>query len=216
MSMRISHEAIYLYVYVLRTLKKELLRGFRRKHKRRYKKLEKPKQTKPLDDMTSIDERPFEVKDRIIPGHLIIGKNRQSALGTLTKRETRFGLLVKVNGKSADEIRKKFACKFKKLPQHARLSMIYDQGREMAQHLRLSADAKIKVYFTHKGCPWGRGTNEKFNGLVRQFFPKGSDFNKVSYYQVNKAQDLLNGRPRKVLDWEIPYEAFAKSVALKP
>ncbi len=222
MSMRISHEAIYLYVYVLPkgTLKKELLRGFRRKHKRRYQKRGKTKQTKPLKDMTSIDERPSDVEERIIPGHwegdLIIGKNRQSALGTLTERKTRFGLLVKVNGKSADEIRKKFARKFKKLPQHARLSMTYDQGREMAQHLRLSAEAKIKVYFAHKGCPWERGTNENFNGLVRQFFPKGTDFNKVSYYQINKAQDLLNGRPRKVLDWDTPYEAFAKSVALKP
>ena len=222
MSMRISHEAIYTYVYVLPkgTLKKELLRGFRRKHKRRYKKCGKTKQTKPLKDMTSIDERPSEVEERIIPGHwegdLIIGKNRQSALGTLTERKSRLGLLVKVKGKSADEIRKKFGRKFKKLPQIVCLSLTYDQGREMAQHLKLSEDAKIKVYFAHKGCPWERGTNENFNGLVRQYFPKGTDFNKVSYYQINKAQHLLNGRPRKVLDWDTPYEAFAKSVALKP
>lgn len=221
MNMRVSHETIYSYVYVLPKgrLKKELLRGFRRKHKRRYKGRKNGKQVKPLQDMLSIEERPAEVEGREIIGHwegdLIIGKNRQSVLGTLTERKSRLGLLVKLNGKSAKEIRKKFARKFKRLPEHARLTLTYDQGREMAEHVGLTKEAKIKVYFAHKGCPWERGTNENFNGLVRQFFPKGTDFNKVSYYQINKAQDLLNGRPRKVLDWNTPYEAFAENVALK-
>jgi IS30 family transposase len=79
----------------------------------------------------------------------------------------------------------------------------------------LTADIKIRVYFAHKGCPWERGTNENFNGLVRQFFPKGTDFNKVSNYHINIVQNMLNGRPRRVLNWQTPYEAFIKIVALK-
>ena len=86
----------------------------------------------------------------------------------------------------------------------------------MAQHAQLAMETKVRVYFAHKGCPWERGTNENFNGLVRQFFPKGTDFNKVSNYHINKVQDLLNVRPRKVLSWETPYEVFGRSVALKP
>ena len=206
MSMRISHEAIYAYVYVLPkgTLKKELLRGFRRSHKRRYRKGGDAAKSRPLKDIGSIDERPSEVKSHIIHGHwegdLMIGYNRQSALGTLTERTSRLGLLVRLRGKSAEEIRKKFARKLKRLPQHARLSLIYDQGSEMSEHAILAADTKIRVYFAHKGCPWERGTNENFNGLVRQFFPKGTDFNKVSNYHINKVQNILNGRPRRVLN----------------
>ncbi len=220
MEMRISHEAIYSYVYVLPkgTLKQELTNGFRRKHKRRHKKRKTGKIERPLKDMVSIDDRPNEVEGRKIFGHwegdLIIGKNRQSALGTLTERKTRFGLLVRVRGKSAKEIKSKFARKFKSLPSHAKLTLTYDQGREMADHVGLTKSSKVKVYFAHKSSPWERGTNENFNGLVRQFFPKGTDFNKVTYYQIQKAQALLNGRPRRVLDYDTPYEAFAKEVAL--
>lgn len=221
MDMRISPETIYSYVYVLPkgTLKKELMRGFRRKRKRRHKRRSGGKIERPLKEMTMIDERPEEVEGRQMFGHwegdLIIGKNRQSALGTLTERKTRLGLLIRLKGRSAEEIKRKFARKFKSLPSHARLTMTYDQGREMADHLGLTKSSKVKVYFAHKGCPWERGTNENFNGLVRQFFPKGTDFNKVSYYEIRKAQDLLNGRPRKALDYYTPYEVFAKEVALK-
>jgi IS30 family transposase len=221
MKMRISHEAIYAYVYVMPkgTLKKEILKSMRHRHKRRYLS-RNGKLAKPLKDMVSIDERPAEVESREIPGHwegdLIIGRNRQSALGTLTERQSRFGLLVRLNGKSAEEVRKRFGRKLKQLPKHARLSMTYDQGREMAGHALLTKETEVQVYFAHKGCPWERGTNENFNGLVRQFFPKGTDFNAVSDYQINKAQDLLNGRPRKVLDFDTPYEVFSRNVALKP
>ena len=222
MAMKISHEAIYAHVYVLPKgdLKKELLKCLRRSHKHRYRKRGDTTELKPLKDMISIDERPSEVESREVPGHwegdLMIGRNRQSALGTLAERTSRFALLVKLRGKSAQEIRKKFALKLKRLPCHLRLSLTYDQGREMAQHAQLAMETKVRVYFAHKGCPWERGTNENFNGLVRQFFPKGTDFNKVSNYHINKVQDLLNGRPRKVLSWETPYEVFGRSVALKP
>ena len=221
MSMRISHEAIDAYVYVLPkgTLKKELISGFRRSHKRRYRKGKEAVKSRPFTDMVSIDERPSEVEGWMVPGHwegdLMIGRNRQSALGTLTERTSRLGLLIRLRGKSAEEIRKKFARKLKRLPQHARLSLTYDQGREMSEHAILTADTKIRVYFAHKGCPWERGTNENFNGLVRQFFPKGTDFNKVSNDHINKVQNMLNGRPRRVLNWQTPYEAFTKIVALK-
>lgn len=221
MNMRISHEAIYAHVYVLPkgNLKKELLKCLRRGHKRRYRSRKNATEPKPLKDMISIDERPLEVESRTIPGHwegdLIIGRNRQSALGTLTERMSRFALLVKVHGKNAEEIRKKFARKLKRLPEHLRLSLTYDQGREMAQHTLFTQATDIRVYFAHKGCPWERGTNENFNGLLRQFFPKGTDFNQVTGYQINRVQDLLNGRPRKVLNWETPFEVLGRSVALE-
>ena len=221
MTMRISHEAIYAHVYVMPkgTLKKELLKCFRRGHKRRYRKRGKAIESKPLKDMVGIEERPVEVENRLVPGHwegdLIIGRNRQSALGTLVERTSRITLLVKLRDKSANEVRKKFALKLKRLPQHARLSLTYDQGREMAQHQKLTAQTNVRVYFAHKGCPWERGTNENMNGLIRQFFPKGTDFNKVSLYHINKVQDLLNGRPRRMFDYDTPYEVFERSVALK-
>jgi len=221
MDKRISHEAIYAHVYVLPkgNLKKELLRCLRRRHKRRYR-WRKLGVSKPLTDMVSIDERPPEVASREIPGHwegdLIIGRNRQSALGTLTERKSRFGMLVRLRGKDAEEIRKRFAQKMKQLPKHARLTLTYDQGREMAEHALFTKDTDVKVYFAHKASPWERGTNENYNGLVRQFFPKGTDFNAVSDYQINKVQDLINGRPRKVLDFDTPYEVFSSIVALKP
>lgn len=215
MKMRISHEAIYAYVYVLPkgNLKKELLKCLRRGHKRRYRD-RKGVVSRPLKDMVSIEQRPIDVETRQIPGHwegdLIIGRNRQSVLGTLIERKSRFALLVKVRGKDAQEIRTRFARKFKRLPKHARLSLTYDQGREMAQHALLTKQADVQVYFAHKACPWERGTNENFNGLVRQFFPKGTNFKNVSDYQINRVQDMLNGRPRKVLNWETPFEVFEK------
>ena len=123
---------------------------------------------------------------------------------------------MRLHGKDAEEIRKQFARKMKRLPKHARLTLTYDQGREMAEHSLFTKETEVKVYFAHKGSPWERGTNENYNGLVRQYFPKGTDFNAVSDYQINKVQDLINGRPRKVLDFLTPFEVFEQFVALNP
>ena len=103
---------------------------------------------------------------------------------------------------------KAFAKEVKKLPKQMKLSMTYDQGREMARHKLFTNITGVKVYFAHPRSPWERGTNENTNGLIRQFFPKGTEFNKVSRYEVKKVQDLLNGRPRAALNFQKPYEVF--------
>jgi transposase, IS30 family len=214
MTMRISPEAIYSYIYVLPrgSLKKELTSCLRQNHKRRYKQSRGVKIERKIEDMLSIEERPAEVADRIIPGHwegdLIVGKNNRSALGTLVERTTRTTILIPVKSKEAEVVAKAFAKEVKKLPQQMKLSMTYDQGREMARHKLFTNITGVKVYFAHPSSPWERGTNENTNGLIRQFFPKGTDFNKVSRYEVKKVQDLLNGRPRQTLGFRKPYEVF--------
>lgn len=224
--MRISHEAIYTYLYVLPKgqLKKELLACLRQGRKRRYKRNRKDGAgiERKLEDMLSIEERPKEVADRTVPGHwegdLIIGKNRRSALGTLVERVTRTTILVPLKNREAETVRKSFAKEVKRLPKQLRLSLTYDQGREMAEHKLFTRQTEAKVYFAHPASPWERGTNENTNGLIRQFFPKGTDFKEVSRKEIKKVQHLLNGRPRKTLNWQTPYEVFNKliqNVALK-
>jgi IS30 family transposase len=214
MAMRIAPETIYTYIYVLPrgSLKKELTSCLRQNRKRRYKQSRGVKMERKIEDMLSIEERPREVEDRIVPGHwegdLIIGKNNRSALGTLVERTTRTTILIPVKSKEAEVVAKAFAKEVKKLPRQMKLSMTYDQGREMAQHKLFTDITGVKVYFAHPRSPWERGTNENTNGLIRQFFPKGTDFNKVNGYEVKKVQDLLNGRPRAALNFQKPYEVF--------
>lgn len=213
-TMNISHEAIYTYLYVLPrgSLKKELLACLRQNRKRRHKQRPGTQAKRDLADMLSIEQRPREVADRIIAGHwegdLIIGKNNRSALGTLVERTTRTTILVPLKNREAQDVAKAFAKEAGKLPKQMKLTMTYDQGREMAQHKLFTNITGIKVYFAHPRSPWERGTNENTNGLIRQYFPKGTDFNKVSRYEIKKAQDELNGRPRKVLNWDTPYKVF--------
>lgn len=214
-SMRVSHETIYSYLYVLARgeLKKELLSCLRRRHKRRRKRRgDKPVSIRKIQDMISIEERPKEVAERTIPGHwegdLLIGRNRQSALGSLVERTTRTTILVRIKSRKASVVRQAFAKEALKLPKQMRFSMTYDQGREMSEHKLFTKQTKMKVYFAHPASPWERGTNENTNGLIRDFFPKGTDFNKVPRKEIKRVQHLLNGRPRKVLDWATPYETF--------
>ena len=214
MTMRIAPETIYTYIYVLPrgSLKKELLACLRRNHKRRYKQSREVEIERKLEDMLSIEERPKEVENRTVPGHwegdLIIGRYNQSALGTLVERTTRTTILVPIKDRRAETVAKAFAREVKKLPKQMKLSMTYDQGREMAQHRLFTNITGVKVYFAHPRSPWERGTNENTNGLIRQFFPKGTDFNKVSRYEIKKVQDLLNGRPRQTLGFRKPYQVF--------
>jgi len=214
MEMRLAPETIYTYLYVLPrgSLKKELIACLRQNRKRRHKQSRGVRFERNIEDMLSIEERPKEVEGRIIPGHwegdLIVGKNNRSALGTLVERTTRTTILVPIKNRRADNVAKAFAKEIKKLPQQMKLSMTYDQGREMAQHKLFTNITGVQVYFAHPRSPWERGTNENTNGLIRQFFPKGTDFNKISRYEVKKAQHLLNGRPRKALGFQKPYEVF--------
>ncbi len=214
MTMRVTPETIYTYLYVLPrgALKKELLSGLRQNRKRRHKQSRGVKIERKIEAMLSIEERPKEVEDRIIPGHwegdLIIGKNNRSALGSLVERTTRTTILVPLKNREAEEVTFAFAKEVKKLPQQMKLSLTYDQGREMTAHKLFTKLTGIKVYFAHPRSPWERGTNENTNGLIRQFFPKGTDFNKVARKEVKKAQHLLNGRPRAALGFRKPFEVF--------
>lgn len=218
-SMQVSAETIYTYLYVQPKgrLKKELCRHLRRRRTRRSKRsfrITQSHRSNAIHDMTSIEERPEEVMGRMVPGHwegdVLIGKNRQSALGTLVERMTRATILIPLKSKKAEEVRKAFEREALKLPEQMRLSMTYDQGNEMQQHLLFTKATRMKVYFAHLGSPWERGTNENTNGLVRDFFPKGTDLGRLSRKKIKQVQHLLNGRPRKVLNFETPYEAFKK------
>lgn len=216
-AMHVAAETIYAYLYVLPRgrLKQELLKALRQGHRRRRRRGGRPREvTRQLEDMLSIEERPAEVADRTVPGHwegdLLIGKCRQSCLGTLVERTTRTVLLVPLKSKRAEEVRKAFAREIRQLPRQMRLTLTYDQGREMAEHKLFTEATQMQVYFAHPASPWERGTNENTNGLIRQFFPKGTDFNKVSEREIKQAQHLLNGRPRKVLGWQSPYETMRK------
>lgn len=216
--MQISPEAIYQYIYVLPRgeLKRTLIaalrqeRGWRRKKHRRSAESETRGK---MTDMLSIEERPACVADRTVPGHwegdLILGKYKRSALGTLVERTTRKTLLIRLGAqKDAEHVRKAYARRMRRLPQRMATSLTYDQGKEMSQHRQFTQSTGITVYFAHPGCPWERGTNENTNGLIRQFFPKGTDFTKVSAQEIRKVECLLNGRPRKTLHWNTPDEVF--------
>lgn len=218
-SMRVAKETIYRYIYVQPKgeLKRSLIQALRRSHKRRYRKnwtneVHKDN-NKSIPNLISIDERPKEVEDRIVPGHwegdLLIGKSKRSALGSLVERTTRKTILVPLlNGRDHESVAKEFSKEFVKIPSKMRKTMTYDQGSEMSSHEKITQKTKIIVYFSHGGSPWERGTNENTNGLVRQFFPKGTDFTKVSRKEIKRVEKLLNGRPRKVLDWKKPEEMF--------
>jgi transposase, IS30 family len=222
-SMRVSHEAIYQYIYVLPrgSLKRSLIEGLRQERAWRRKKHKgrKSEETRgKIADMLSIEERPLEVASRTVPGHwegdLIMGKYKRSALGTLVERTTRYTMLVPLKRKDAETVRKEYARALRALPRDLAKTLTYDQGKEMSEHKQFTIDTGITVYFAHPGSPWERGTNENTNGLIRQFFPKGTEFDKVPLREIRNAQDLLNDRPRKVLDYEKPFEAFTKLVAL--
>ena len=221
MSMHISHETIYAYVYIhpRNNLKRLLLFYLRRKHKYRRTRNKERRKSRPIQDFISIDQRPVEVNSRKVPGHwegdLLMGAQNASAIGTLVERTTRILFLVKLQNKDAVAVRQAFTRKFSYLPQSLKRSLTYDHGQEMAEHKLFAQRTKIKVYFAHPHSPWERGTNENTNALIRDFFPKGTDFSKVSSTELKKVQNLLNDRPRKTLNWYTPKEAFTKTVALE-
>ena len=212
-TMRISHEAIYTYLYVLPcgALKRELARYLRRRH--RFRRPHKVRlSSRPIQDLVSIDERPQEVADRTVPGHwegdLLVGHANASALGTLVERTTRFTVLVPLKAKDAATVRRAFARELRTLPAQLCRSLTYDQGPEMREHRLFTQQTKMRVYFAHPHSPWERGTNENTNGLLRQFFPKGTRFTQVSRAEIKRVQAMFNDRPRKILNWHSPAHAF--------
>ena len=224
--MRISHEAIYQYIYVLPRgrLKQTLIRALRQERKYRRKrdgrKGTAQERRGKISDMLSIEERPEEVSDRTVPGHwegdLIMGKHKRTALGTLVERTTRYTILVPLGkNKDAVTVRKSYAREFQSLPKELAKTLTYDQGKEMSEHKTFTIDTGLQVYFAHPASPWERGTNENTNGLIRQYFPKGTEFDKVSTREIRRVQRELNDRPRAVLNYLKPHEVFNELVALK-
>lgn len=216
--MRISHETIYQHLYCLPRgeLKKELIRGLRQERKMRQPRGAAYYRRQKIKDIVSISERPKEVGNRIVPGHwegdLIMGKDHASAIGTLVERVTRLTLLVPLKEKDAFTVRESFAAAFKRIPEKFKKSLTYDRGSEMSEHKLFTEATDIQVYFADPYSPWQRGTNENTNGLIRQYFPKGTDFNDVPSRAVSEAERRLNSRPRKALDFYTPSEKFYQLV----
>lgn len=216
MNMHISHETIYSFIYILPkgNLKSKLISCLRRNHKYRRRKDYNRIGCGTIQDYLSIEERPKEIADRIIPGHwegdLIIGKRNQSCIGTLVERTTRMTFIVKMNNQDAMTARKAFAREFSTIPKGLKKTLTYDQGQEMAQHKLFTKETDITVYFAHPRSPWERGSNENTNALIRQYFPKGTDFNRIKEKELKEVQKELNDRPRKTLEWHTPHEKFAE------
>lgn len=215
-AMRVSHESIYTYIYVLPRgeLRKELISYLRQGARGRQRRKRGTDERGKIPNMVSIRERPKEVESRTVPGHwesdLLVGKERKSAIGTLVERTTRTTILVPLKTKDAEGVRKAFARTVKRLPKETFLSLTHDRGSEMSEHELFTKDTEVQVYFADPHSPWQRGTNENTNGLIRQFFPKGTDFRDVSVRELKRVQRLLNERPRETLHWQTPQEAFTK------
>jgi len=181
MAMRVSHETIYRYIYVLPrgSLKTMLIKALRqeRKYRRTQKRGNIVEMRGKIADMLSIEERPAKVADRTIPGHwegdLIVGKHKQTAIGTLVERRTRYTILVPLKAKDAESVRKAYAKELGGLPTKIAKTLTYDQGKEISGHKQFTIDTGIQVYFAHPGCPWERGTNENTNGLKEAVLPQG-------------------------------------------
>ncbi len=220
LEMRVSHETIYqsLFVQGRGALRQELTRCLRTGRAQRRPR-GRATGSGQLQHMVLISARPAEVEDRAVPGHwegdLILGKRAQSAIGTLVERQTRFVMLVDLRaGRLAEHVKDAVANTIRALPDHLRRSLTWDQGKEMAEHVRFTLDTGVQVYFCDPRSPWQRATNENSNGLLRQYFPKGTDLSGYNQARLDEIAAELNGRPRDSLGWRTPAEAFARAVAM--
>lgn len=216
----VSHETIYrsLYIQARGALKKELLQHLKRPRVMRRSRhhTQKTDNHGRILDTVSISERPATVEDRAVPGHwegdLLCG-DRSSQIATLVERQTRYVMLVKVSSKDSETVANALIKHARKLPQELYKSLTWDRGTEMADHKRFTLATDIKVYFCDPRNPWQRGTNENTNGLLRQYFPKGTDLSVHSQARLNAVARRLNERPRKTLNYETPADRFNQLVA---
>ena len=219
-SHQVSHKSIYrsLFIQARGALKKELLQHLRRTRGMRRSRhhTQKTGTHGQIVGAVSISERPASVEDRAVPGHwegdLVFG-SRNSQIATLVERQTRYVMLVKVDGKDTETVVNALIKNARKLPQELYKSLTWDRGKEMAGHKRFTLAIDIQVYFCDPRSPWQRGSNENTNGLLRQYLPKGIDISGYSQAKLNGLARQLNERPRKTLGFQTPAEMFSQTVA---
>ena len=219
-TMRVSHETIYrsLFVQARGVLKQELTAHLRRRQtvRRNRKAISRPAPHGHIVDAVCIRERPAQVEDRAVPGHwegdLLCG-DPHSQIATLVERKSRFVMLVKVPSKSTEVVVAALSKHVRKLPSQLRRSLTWDRGLELSAHKQFTLATQMQVYFCDPRSPWQRGSNENTNGLLRQYFPKGEDVSGYSQRQLDVIAMRLNQRPRKTLDFVLPAQRLAQSVA---
>jgi len=221
--MQVSHETIYQSIYVQGrgALRRELAVCLRTGRALRRPRRKSQERRGRIPNMINISERPAEVEDRAVPGHwegdLILGKQGRSAIGTLVERQTRYLILLHLsNGQRAEEVEKAMVAATKRLPETLWKSLTWDQGSEMRNHAKISVAANLDIYFCDPAKPWQRGSNENTNGLLRQYFPKGTDLAVHSPEHLEFVAAQMNRRPRKTLGWLKPREALAKLLSESP
>jgi IS30 family transposase len=218
-SLRVSHETIYrtLFIQARGALKKELKEHLRTRRKMRRSKLATTAPRGGIVDAVSIRERPAEAEDRAVPGHwegdLITGSDN-THIATLVERHSRFVMLVKVNGKDTDSVVPALSRQVRTLPAVLRKTLTWDRGGELARHKDFTMATNVQVYFCDPQSPWQRGSNENTNGLLRQYFPHGTDLSVHSQATLNKVALELNQRPRQTLGWLTPADKLSATVAM--
>jgi IS30 family transposase len=217
--MWVSHETIYLSLFVQTrgALKRELTAELRtrRSMRRAGRQSDRGQGRGKIVDAIPISQRPAEVNDRAVPGHWegdMLGGAANTWIATLVERQSRFVLLVKLDGKSTRVVIDALTRKVQELPDRLMQSLTWDRGTEMAEHKRFTIDTGVTVYFADPRSPWQRGSNENTNGLLRQYFPHGTDFRRVTQTDLDEVARRLNTRPRQTLGFRTPSEKLSEAL----
>jgi IS30 family transposase len=215
----VSHETIYttIYAHPKGELRRELIALLRRRQSKRMPRSRGEDRRGQIPDMVSIHVRPPEVNDRAMPGHwegdLIKGAGNKSAVGVLVERSSRLVLLAKMADATAESALAAFTLKFRSIAEPLRVSLTYDQGKEMMRHKELAAATGLRVYFCDPHSPWQKPTCENTNGLLRDYLPKGTDLSVYTQDELDAIADSMNNRPRQTLGWDTPLQVFSRMLA---